>query len=152
MIVQSGLLIALGVGVLTAAPEEAVVPDDVLLASVRPIPERMFKPTGGSERNGRLLRACVESLSRWAEVLDGRVEPVPGRPGQCYYGRGGHREDDVRPITYAAMVNAMLSRIVPMGRTGTAQEIVDAVLFLASPKASFITGEILNVNGGTLMD
>jgi len=48
--------------------------------------------------------------------------------------------------------DAMLSRIVPLGRTGTAQEIVDAVLFLASPKSSFITGEILNVNGGTLMD
>ena len=46
----------------------------------------------------------------------------------------------------------MLSRIVPMGRTGTAQEIANATLFLASAQASFVTGETFNVNGGTLMD
>ncbi len=37
-------------------------------------------------------------------------------------------------------------------RDGTAREVADAVLFLASDEASFITGETLNVNGGFLMD
>jgi 3-oxoacyl-[acyl-carrier protein] reductase len=37
---------------------------------------------------------------------------------------------------------------IPLGRLGEAQEIVDAALFLASPMASYITGQVLNVNGG----
>lgn len=37
---------------------------------------------------------------------------------------------------------------IPMGRFGTADEIANAVLFLADEKASFITGITLNVNGG----
>ena len=37
---------------------------------------------------------------------------------------------------------------IPLGRLGDVHEIVDAALFLASPMASYITGHILNVNGG----
>ena len=37
---------------------------------------------------------------------------------------------------------------IPLGRLGEAHEIVDAALFLASPMASYITGQVLNVNGG----
>ena len=37
---------------------------------------------------------------------------------------------------------------IPLGRLGEAHEIVDAALFLASPMASYITGHVLNVNGG----
>jgi len=35
-----------------------------------------------------------------------------------------------------------------LGRTGTPQDIADAVAFLVSPKASWITGEVLDINGG----
>jgi 3-oxoacyl-[acyl-carrier protein] reductase len=38
----------------------------------------------------------------------------------------------------------------PVGRAGEAKDVASAVLFLASPEASFITGEVLNVNGGWL--
>ena len=41
---------------------------------------------------------------------------------------------------------------IPLKRLGQPQEVAEAVLFLASEKAGFITGEILDVNGGFLMD
>ena len=41
---------------------------------------------------------------------------------------------------------------IPLKRLGQPQEVAEAVLFLASNKADFITGEILDVNGGFLMD
>ena len=40
---------------------------------------------------------------------------------------------------------------IPLGRLGDAREIVDAALFLGSPMASYITGHVLNVNGGFYM-
>jgi NAD(P)-dependent dehydrogenase (short-subunit alcohol dehydrogenase family) len=37
---------------------------------------------------------------------------------------------------------------VPLKRGGTPQEVADAIVFIASEKASFITGQIIGVNGG----
>src|SRR5581483_8122459 len=41
-----------------------------------------------------------------------------------------------------------IRRTIPMGRVGTPEEIAGPVLFLCSEYASFITGEVFNVNGG----
>ena len=41
---------------------------------------------------------------------------------------------------------------IPLGRLGKPEDVAEAVLFLASEEASFITGEILDVNGGAWMD
>jgi len=41
---------------------------------------------------------------------------------------------------------------IPLKRLGTPEEVASAVLFLASEDANFITGEILDINGGFLMD
>src|SRR3954463_1565441 len=40
---------------------------------------------------------------------------------------------------------------IPLGRVGTPEDVASAVAFLASDEASYITGHVLNVNGGMLM-
>jgi 3-oxoacyl-[acyl-carrier protein] reductase len=42
-------------------------------------------------------------------------------------------------------------KMIPLGRVGTPQDVAHAVAFLASEEASYITGHVLNVNGGMLM-
>jgi 3-oxoacyl-[acyl-carrier protein] reductase len=39
---------------------------------------------------------------------------------------------------------------IPLGRFGSPEDVANAVLFLVSEKASYITGEVINVNGGML--
>jgi 3-oxoacyl-[acyl-carrier protein] reductase len=40
---------------------------------------------------------------------------------------------------------------IPLKRPGKPEEIAASVLFLCTPHAGFITGEILNVNGGAVL-
>lgn len=51
------------------------------------------------------------------------------------------------PQAAVEQVNAL----TPMGRMGKPEEIADAVTFLASPRANYITGQVLSVNGGMYM-
>lgn len=44
-----------------------------------------------------------------------------------------------------------MAKTIPLARAGTDQEIAHAVCFLASPESGYITGHVLNVNGGMLM-
>jgi 3-oxoacyl-[acyl-carrier protein] reductase len=42
-------------------------------------------------------------------------------------------------------------KMIPLGRVGAAEDVANAVAFLASEESSYITGHVLNVNGGMLM-
>ena len=52
------------------------------------------------------------------------------------------------PSTDEHFSDTDVKNLIPMKRRGTPQEIADVVVFLASKKASYISGQILNVNGG----
>jgi 3-oxoacyl-[acyl-carrier protein] reductase len=48
-------------------------------------------------------------------------------------------------------LKAKVNDMIPLGRAGTDMEVAHAVRFLASEEAAYITGHVLNVNGGMLM-
>src|SRR3984893_9464225 len=48
-------------------------------------------------------------------------------------------------------LNAMLKAYVPMGRMGQPEEIADAVLWLSSSAASYVTGQSISIDGGYVM-
>ncbi len=48
-------------------------------------------------------------------------------------------------------VRAELAKQIPMGKLGTPEDVANAVRFLASPWASYITGQVIHVNGGMYM-
>lgn len=92
-------------------------------------------------------KAALRSFARsWAAELVGRgirvntVAPGPiGTPGLS----------GLAPDAEAAeQLLAGLASGVPAGRLGTPDEVADAVLFLASPRSSYITGTELYVDGG----
>ena len=104
----------------------------------------------------------------------GRVTGIIGNPGQCNYGaskagligmtRSLSRELAGRKVTINAVapgfIESEMTKVlgdaildlakdrIPAKRLGTAEEVASAVLFLASPAASYITGAVLTVDGG----
>lgn len=116
---------------------------------------------------------------RWGRIIN--VSSVVGRVGQAGqanyaaskagligFTRSMARELASRSVTVNAVApgyietamtavlddkqrEAMLGHI-PLGRPGTEEEVASAVAFLASPQAGYITGHVLDINGGLFMN
>ena len=52
------------------------------------------------------------------------------------------------PTIEIAQNKASLATEVPLGRLGLSEEVAEGIVFIASNEASFITGHVLNVDGG----
>ncbi|MGH8134695.1 MAG: 3-oxoacyl-ACP reductase FabG [Steroidobacteraceae bacterium] len=128
----------------------------------------------------RLCKACLRRMmkERRGRIVNlTSVVGVTGNPGQANYAaakagllgftkslaqelasRGitvnavapGFIDTDMTRSLTETQRSALLER-VPLARLGTPEEIAAAVLFLVSPRAGYITGETLHVNGGMYM-
>jgi len=124
---------------------------------------------------------CIQQVigsmlkQRWGRIIN--ISSVFGQTGQANYAASKAgligltlamaREVASRNITCNAVapgfidtsMTAALSeefkqnavKTIPLGRVGTPEDVANAVTFLASDEASYITGHVLNVNGGLLM-
>ncbi len=128
----------------------------------------------------RLSKACMRGMmkKRHGRIINiGSVVGLTGNPGQANYAaakagmigfsKSMAREVGSRNITVNTvapgfidtdMTRALpdeqreaLQRQIALGRLGDPADIANAVAFLASPQAGYITGETLNVNGGMYM-
>ena len=128
----------------------------------------------------RLSKAVLRGMmkARYGRIVQiGSVVGTSGNPGQTNYAAAkaavvaftkslaqevgsrnitvncvapGFIDTDMTRALPDAQREALLARI-PLGRLGTPEDIGHAVAFLASPKAAYITGATLHVNGGMLM-
>jgi len=63
----------------------------------------------------------------------------------------GFIETDMTAQHVQGEAREALMKQIPLGRIGSAEDVADAVRFLVSPAASYVTGQVLRVNGGLLM-
>jgi NAD(P)-dependent dehydrogenase (short-subunit alcohol dehydrogenase family) len=64
------------------------------------------------------------------------------------YGRQGIRANAILPFVTGGQVGSVAASLNCLGRSGTGEEIGEAVVFLLSDRASIITGEVIHLDGG----
>lgn len=91
--------------------------------------------------------ASKGGMIAFTKALARQMAPFGGRANAVAPGQIDTRMSAVEPDRLRLVLS-----LTPLGRLGRPEEVAHAVLFLASPAASFITGHTLNVNGGILME
>jgi 3-oxoacyl-[acyl-carrier protein] reductase len=102
------------------------------------------------------IRAAVQGMAKTLSsdlAKDGvRVNCV--QPGRIFTERIEQLDSDTarRQNTTPEAIRAHYEKsVIPMGRYGKPEEFAAGVVFIASPKASYITGTSLQIDGGMLM-
>ena len=100
------------------------------------------------------LRSPLSAILASSQVLKRRTEDSAALEAAAF----GVRVNAVAPgpvetgmldrFTGSPDRKAGLLASIPLRRAGKPEELADAILFLASAKASFVTGQIIGVNGG----
>jgi NAD(P)-dependent dehydrogenase (short-subunit alcohol dehydrogenase family) len=67
-----------------------------------------------------------------------------------YWEQDQARNEGISLEEFRARVVDKAAKAIPIGRIGESEDVANAVAFLAGDEASFITGQAINVNGGTL--
>jgi 3-oxoacyl-[acyl-carrier protein] reductase len=113
-------------------------------------PGKLITISSGAYASGRVgaahycaSKAAVVMFTRVLalELADGRINVNCIAPGLVKV------DSEVSPISDE--YETALTRSIPWGRAGTPADIANAALYLASPLADYVTGEVLAVNGGT---
>lgn len=107
------------------------------------------------------------SMSGKTGTHEGVAVPAAGMAGLIAFSRSLAVDLALRSVTVNVIATALfnpnasalppdrqqhLVAGIPVGRFGDPEEAAHAALFLASPKAAFVTGETLNLSGGRFMD
>jgi len=98
-----------------------------------------------SAAKGAIL-AYTKSLAREKSPLGIRVNAVAPGPIDTPLWRGELPEDEI------AEKMTQRSTVIPMNRLGTADEVAAGIVFLLSPGASYLTGHIMTIDGGEVMN
>ena len=120
-----------------------------------------------AQRSGRIINIASVAGKRGGGFF-GNACYASSKGGVIAFTKGAAREAGPYNITVNAIAPAMIETemisamppdvrasllgSIPLGRTGSAENVAAAVCFLASDGAAFITGEIMDVDGGLMMD
>jgi 3-oxoacyl-[acyl-carrier protein] reductase len=87
--------------------------------------------------------AVISATKAWSSELAPKVRVNAVAPGWV--------ATDMTAKALSGARGRAIAASIPLGRVATAEDIAGSVLFLASPLARHITGEVLNVNGGSVL-
>lgn len=110
---------------------------------------RIINITGSSEPRGvNVANAAKAAVHAWSKGLS-RVVAVDGVTINCV-SPGRIKSEQIMEKLHADAEErqAFIAANIPMGRFGEPEEIANLLVFLASPLAGYITGELFHVDGG----